>query len=77
MRRKLRWLIPCGFCLALAIFLVYNAIFFEVLKGVPFSRAYLDRGGRLLNIFLTADDKYRLRANLADFPPELIEAALL
>jgi penicillin-binding protein 1C len=58
-------------------FIVYNAISFDVLKGVSFSRAYFDREGRLLNIFLTTDDKYRLRANLGDFPPQLIEAALL
>jgi penicillin-binding protein 1C len=49
----------------------------DVLKGVSFSRAYFDRSGKLLNIFLTSDDKYRLRANLGDFPPELIEAVLL
>ena len=77
LRQRLRWLIPCGLCLALAIFLVFNAIFLDILKGVSFSRAYFDRNGRLLNIFLTNDDKYRIRANLADFPPELIEAVLL
>jgi penicillin-binding protein 1C len=76
-KQRLRWIVPCGLCLALAIFLVYNAIFLDVLKEISFSRAYFDRNGRLLNIFLTTDDKYRLRANLSDFPPELIEAALL
>jgi penicillin-binding protein 1C len=74
---KLRWIIPCGLCLVLAIILVCNIVFLDVLKGVSFSRAYFDRSGKLLNIFLTSDDKYRLRANLADFPPELIEAVLL
>jgi len=67
----------CGICLALILFFVINAVFLDILNGVSFSRAYFDRSGRLLNIFLTADDKYRLRANLADFPPALIEAALL
>jgi penicillin-binding protein 1C len=72
----LKW-IPCGLCLALVVFLVINAAFLDILSGISFSRAYFDRGGRLLNIFLTTDDKYRLRANLADFPPALIEATLL
>ncbi|WP_461247674.1 penicillin-binding protein 1C, partial [Treponema sp. R6D11] len=49
----------------------------DILNGVSFSRAYFDKSDRLLNIFLTDDDKYRLRANLGDFPPSLIEAVLL
>jgi penicillin-binding protein 1C len=77
LRQRLRWIIPCGLCLVLVLFLIFNCIFLDVLKDISFSRAYFDRSGNLLNIVLTADDKYRLRANLADFPPELIEAALL
>jgi penicillin-binding protein 1C len=65
------------FSLFILFLLVYNAVSFDVLKGVSFSRAYFDRDGKLINIFLTEDDKYRLRANLGDFPPQLIEAALL
>ncbi|GHU04236.1 penicillin-binding protein 1C [Spirochaetia bacterium] len=76
-RPKLRILIFCGLALALGIFLLFNAIFFDVQKGVSFSKTYLDRHGKLLNIFLTDGDKYRLRSNLGDFPPELIEAVLL
>jgi penicillin-binding protein 1C len=72
---KLRWIIPC--VLLLVIVFIYNAVFFDVLKGVSFSRAYFDRDGRLLNIFLTTDDKYRIRASLSDFSPQLIEAVLL
>jgi penicillin-binding protein 1C len=75
--RKLRWIIPCALCFIFAIILVCNIVFLDVLKDVSFSRAYFDRSGKLLNIFLTSDDKYRLKANLADFPPELIEAVLL
>jgi penicillin-binding protein 1C len=75
--RKVRWIIPCVLCFILAIILVCNVVFLDVLKGVSFSRAYFDRSGKLLNIFLTNDDKYRLKANLGDFPPELIEAVLL
>jgi penicillin-binding protein 1C len=71
------YLRPCGICLAIIFFFVINAVFIDILSGVSFSRAYFDRNGRLLNIFLTTDDKYRLRSNLADFPPALIEAVLL
>jgi penicillin-binding protein 1C len=75
--RKLRWVIPCSFLFVFAVFLISNIIFLDILKDISFSRAYFDRNGKLLNIFLTTDDKFRLRANLADFPPELIEAVLL
>ncbi|MDR1869902.1 MAG: transglycosylase domain-containing protein, partial [Treponema sp.] len=80
-REKRRWrtktLLIFLFSLLILFLIVYNALSFDILKGVSFSRAYFDRDGRLLNIFLTTDDKYRLRANLADFPPQLIEATLL
>jgi penicillin-binding protein 1C len=77
MKLRRRWIILPGLLLICALFLGFNAIFLDVLKGVTFSRTYMDRRGRLLNIFLTDNDKYRLRANLGDFPPELIEAVLL
>jgi penicillin-binding protein 1C len=70
-------IILCGLLFAIVLCFVFNAVFSSPLKGVSFSRAYFDRNAVLLNIFLTSDDKYRLRANLADFPPELIEAVLL
>jgi len=75
-RTGLCW-IPLGLCLAIVFFFIINAVFINILSGVSFSLAYFDRSGKLLNIFLTTDDKYRLRSNLADFPPALIEAVLL
>ncbi len=63
--------------LGLILFLGYNAIFFKVLQDVPFSRTYTDREGKLLNIFLTKDEKYRIRTPLGYFPPELVQAILL
>lgn len=63
--------------LGLILFLGYNAIFFKVLKDVSFSRTYTDRNGKLLNIFLSSDEKYRIRTSLGYFPPELIQAVLL
>jgi penicillin-binding protein 1C len=77
-RKRRRLLIICAApFLILLLFLAYNAVFFDVLKDVSFSRVYTDRSGALLNIFLTGDDKYRARLRLGDFPPELIEAVLL
>jgi len=75
--RKLRWIIPCSFLIVLVTFLIIKLVSLDILKDVSFSRAYFDRTGKLLNIFLTTDDKFRLRANLADFPPDLIQAVLL
>jgi penicillin-binding protein 1C len=63
--------------LALVCFLLYNALFGELLGGLSFSTYYTDRGGKLLNVFLTDDDKYRFKTVLADFPPALVEAVLL
>jgi penicillin-binding protein 1C len=73
---RLRVFVAAG-AAALLVFLGWNAVFFDVLAGVPFSRAYTDREGRLFHIFLGDDEKYRLRTPLADFPPALVEAALL
>jgi penicillin-binding protein 1C len=44
--------------------------------GAEFSRVVLDRDGRVLFITLTADEKYRLPAKLADLSPEMIAATL-
>ncbi|MDR0466041.1 MAG: penicillin-binding protein 1C [Deltaproteobacteria bacterium] len=48
-----------------------------LLEGVAFSRVILDRNGQLLRLSLAADEKYRERAALRDFPPALIQATLL
>ncbi|MDR2135799.1 MAG: penicillin-binding protein 1C [Treponema sp.] len=73
------WLLRTAAALALGlgVFLGWNAAFFDVLSGIPFSRAYADREGRLFHIFLADDERYRLRTRLADFPPALVEALLL
>ncbi|MDR1373669.1 MAG: penicillin-binding protein 1C, partial [Treponema sp.] len=71
------WIIVGAAAAVSALFLGWNAVFFDVLEGISFSPVYLDRNGELVNVFLSADDKYRVRTGLGDFPPELIEAALL
>jgi penicillin-binding protein 1C len=63
--------------LAVTLFLGVNTLFLDILRDISFSRTYTDRTGKLMRIFLSSDDKYRLRTRLGDFPPELIEAVLL
>jgi len=77
MKKKWLLIIIIFFILIFAGVLIYNSIFYDIYKDVSFSKAYFDRDGKLLNIFLTADDKFRLKYSLSDFPPELIEAVLL
>ncbi|PTX92034.1 penicillin-binding protein 1C [Verrucomicrobia bacterium LW23] len=48
-----------------------------LLEGVPFSTSVLDRNGRLLRVSLAQDDTWRIRSDLAELPPQLVEATLL
>ena len=52
-------------------------LFSDVLTDTIFSGTYLARDGSLLRIFLTPDEKFRVKASLEKFPPEFIEAVLL
>lgn len=45
--------------------------------GLTFSRALLDRDGRVIHLTLAADARYRLHTPLAEISPQLIEATLL
>ena len=49
----------------------------DILKGIEFSKSYSDRNGKLLQVFLTQDDKYRIYRPIQDFPPQFIEALLI
>ena len=49
----------------------------DILENIEFSRAYTDKEGQLLQVFLTSDHKYRIYRPLSDFPPDFIEALLL
>ena len=49
----------------------------DIFQDIEFSRAYTDKEGQLLQVFLTADHKYRIYRPLSDFPPEFLEALLL
>ena len=76
-RKKIIWGVLGLLLLGLAGFLVYNAIYFKALGDISFSRTYTDREGKLLNVFLTEDEKYRIMTPLGNFPPELVQAVLL
>ena len=47
-----------------------------ILEGIEFSDAYSDRNGRLLKVFLTTDEKYRMFIPLSEFSPDFISAVL-
>ncbi len=47
------------------------------LEEIPWSTAVYDRNGNLLRLTLSADEKYRLRADMGEFPPAFMEALLL
>jgi len=63
-----------AFCAAAVI---HERIFGDILSNIPFSRAYTDRDGNLLRVFLASDGQYRIRSRLADYSPEFVEALLL
>ncbi|MCK5201635.1 MAG: transglycosylase domain-containing protein, partial [Spirochaetales bacterium] len=49
----------------------------KALDDVSFSYAVLDRNGEIIRVFLSVDEKYRIRQELSDFPSQFIELILL
>lgn len=49
----------------------------DIFSGTEYSASYADRKGRLLQVFLTSDDKYRIYKPVGEFPPAFIEALLM
>lgn len=49
----------------------------DIFRGIEFSKAYSDRNGELLQVFLTEDEQYRIYKSIKEYPPEFIEALLL
>jgi penicillin-binding protein 1C len=49
----------------------------DIFSGIEFSNAYCDKDGKLLQVFLTNDDKYRIYRPIEEFPDDFIEALLL
>ena len=48
-----------------------------IFNGIRFSGAYTDCNGRLIGIYLTPDETFRLYKNVAEYPADFIEALLL
>lgn len=80
-RKKLVWLCVASalaiFIISFGIHVIYMNVRGDIFSGIEFSKSYSDRDGRLLQVFLTSDDKYRIYRPVEDYPPEFIEALLL
>ena len=63
-----------GFALALTIGLRYAG---RAMDEIPYSTAVYDRNGSLLRLTLSLDEKYRIKTDLRDLPPQFTEALLL
>ena len=74
---KKRIITAAALLMAAAVLLIILLPATPVLDDYSFSTAVLDRNGEVLRIFLSDDDKYRIREPLADFPPQFIEMILL
>lgn len=68
-----------------ALFVVVAAIVTDVvisrkngiLSNIRFSGAYSDCNGKLLEVYLTPDDRFRIYKSITDYPPDFIEALLI
>ena len=49
----------------------------DILSGITFSAAYNDKNGKLIQVFLTDDDKYRVYKNISEYPQNFVELLLL
>jgi penicillin-binding protein 1C len=49
----------------------------DILSNFSFSKAYEDNNGKLIQVFLTEDDKYRIYKNISEYPNEFIELLLI
>ena len=68
------------FLLSLIIFsahIIYMNIHGNIYDGIEFSPSYEDRNGRLLQVFLTEDEQYRIFKPINEYPKEFIEALLM
>lgn len=65
------------FILIFSIHIVYMRLYGNIFDGIEFSNSYSDRNGKLLQVFLTEDDQYRIYKPINEFPDEFIEALLM
>ena len=80
LRTKIFLAVSAAFLLLILIFschIIYMKKYGDIYDGIEFSVSYSDRNGKLLQIFLTEDEQYRIYKPLKEFPPDFIEAILL
>ena len=65
------------FVLAFFIHVLYVKNNGDILSNFSFSKAYEDNNGKLIQVFLTEDDKYRIYKNISEYPQEFIELLLI
>lgn len=76
-RRRRAVAIATAVLLAALAHVAYVRVRGDIYAGIDFSGTYLANDGSLLRVFLTPDEKYRIKKRLADFPPTLVTAVLL
>jgi penicillin-binding protein 1C len=65
------------FVLAFFIHVLYVKNNGDILSNFSFSKSYEDNNGKLIQVFLTEDDKYRVYKNISEYPQEFIELLLI
>lgn len=75
LRRRWKWLLGASLIPAMAWLLLPRPALYP--EDLTWSRAVLDRHGRLVHISTTADHRYRLRTALEEISPHWIEATLV
>lgn len=63
--------------LIFSIHIIYMNIYGNIYEGIDFSPSYEDRNGKLLHVYLTEDEQYRIYKPLSEFPPNFTEALLM
>ena len=77
---KKRHAAALGITGALLLFCVVDVVRSKangILDGISFSGAYADRNGKLLRVYLTPDERFRIYKPVTEFPKEFLEALLL
>ncbi|MGP1588022.1 MAG: penicillin-binding protein 1C [Treponemataceae bacterium] len=57
--------------------IIYGRLKGDIFKGIEFSPSFTDRDGKLLNVYLTCDDKYRIYKPITKYSPEFLNMILL
>ena len=65
------------FIFSILLHVIYMRQNGDIFEGIEFSKSYSDKNGRLLQVFLTSDDKYRIYRPVEEYPADFIEALLM